>query len=213
MFLRTALCTVFVVTACEQPAPSPKEAPAPPRAAPAAEVPAAARFDSPRAVYKRYAETLSAAQWADAIALFTPAGKVELVIANFKGLALLPGSPHAKNLEYKAVMREFCQSHALRCADEKWNEMFAPALLAGASVTAMLSDLTSLAKARPEATYIEIMKLVHGVDQGSVMPLDPTLTEVRYTENTATGTARRSDGQTTTMTFEKTPDRGWLIVE
>jgi hypothetical protein len=164
-------------------------------------------------VYKRYAETLSAAQWAEAIALFTPAGKVELVVANFKGLALLPGSPHPKKLEYKAVMREFCQAHSLGCADEKWNELFVPTLLAGASVTAMLSDLKSLAKAQPEATYIEIMRLVHGVDQSSVIPLDPTLSDVRYIENTATGTARRADGQTTTMSFENTPERGWMIVE
>lgn len=176
-------------------------------------VTAEARFDSPRAVYKRYAETLGAAQWAEAIALFTPAGKAELVVANFKGLALLPGSPHPKKLEYKAVMHEFCQGHSLRCADEKWNEMFAPALLAGASVKDMLSDVTSLAKTQPDATYIEIMKLVYGVDQSSVIPLDPTLSDVRYMEKTATGTARRADGKTTTMTFENTPERGWLIVE
>jgi hypothetical protein len=110
-------------------------------------------------------------------------------------------------------MRDFCQAHALRCADESWNETFAPALLAGTSVTAMLSDVASLAKAQPQATYIELMKLIRGVDQSAVMPLDPTLTDVKYTENTATATARRADGQTTTMKFENSPDRGWLIVE
>lgn len=171
------------------------------------------RFDSPEAVYKRYAETLGAAQWADAVALFTSAGKVELVVSNFKGLAVLPGSPHPKKLEFKAVLREFCQRHALRCADETWHESFVPALLAGASVKAMLSDLTRLAQAQPETTYVELMRLVHGVDQGMIIPLDPTLTDVQYSDNTAKGTARRADGQTTTMTFEHIPARGWLIVE
>ena len=214
MFLRIAMSTVLAVcAACQKPAATHKEEPASAPLAPPAPPAAAAGFDSPRAVYKRYAETLNAAQWAEAIALFTPAGKAELVVANFKGLALLPGSPHPKKLEFKAVMHEFCQGHSLRCADEKWNEMFAPALLAGASVKEMLSDVTSLAKAKPEATYVEIMRLVYGVDQGSVIPLDPTLTEVTYTGNTATGTARRADGKTTTMSFENVPDRGWLIVE
>jgi hypothetical protein len=215
MRLWIAVCNALVATACQQPAAAPKEESAPPRAAPerSSEVPAAARFDSPRSVYKRYAETLNASQWADAIALFTPSGKAELVLANFKGLAVLPGSPHPKKNEFKAVMREFCQRHALRCADDKWNETFAPTLLAGGNVTTMLSDVANLAKAKPEATYIEIMKLITGVDQGSVMALDPTLTEVRYDQNKATGTARRADGQTTTMSFEDTPDRGWMIVE
>lgn len=156
---------------------------------------------------------MAASQWAEAIALFTPAGKVELVIANFKGLTLLPGSPHPKKLEYKAVLQEFCSSHGLRCAADSWNEAFAPTLLAGADVKPMLTDVRSLAKAQPEATYIEIMKLVQGVDQGSVIPLDPTLNEVRYVGTTATGIATRADGKTTTMSFENTPDRGWMIVE
>ena len=209
MPLRFVSSFVLIVgCACQ----TPKEEPAPPRVPPTTEA-AAVRFDSPEAVYRRYAETLAAAQWADAIALFTPAGKVELVVANFKGLAVLPGSPHPKKLEYGAVLHAFCKDHALGCADEKWNQMFVPTLLAGASTKAMLSDVTSLAKAQPEATYIEIMRLVHGVDQGSVIPLDPTLSDVNYKENTATGTARRADGQTTTMTFENTPARGWLIVE
>jgi hypothetical protein len=213
MLLRIALSAIFAVCACQKPEATHKEEPALARATPPSVAAAAARFDSPRAVYNRYAETLSAAQWADAITLFTQTGKVELVVSNFKGLALLPGSPHPKKQEFKAVLREFCQGHALRCADDKWNEVFAPTLLAGASVKAMLSDLASLAKAQPEATYVELMRLVHGVDQSSIIPLDPTLSDVKFTDNTATGTARRIDGQTTTMTFENTPERGWLIVE
>src|SRR5262245_32094366 len=134
MFLRIALSTVLTaVCACQKPEAPHKEEPASPPPTPAAPT-SLERFESPRAVYKRYAETLGAAKWAEAIALFTPAGKAELVVANFKGLALLPGSPHPKKLEYKVVMHEFCQNHSLRCADEKWNETFAPALLAGASV-------------------------------------------------------------------------------
>jgi hypothetical protein len=209
MFLRIAFCTLVAASACDKPAPTREE----PRAAPTPPPAAAARYDSPQAVYKRYAETLGAAQWAEAIALFTQAGKAELVVANFKGLAVLPGSPHPKKLEFKEVMHEFCRDHSLRCADETWNQTFAPTLLAGASTKALLSDVSSLAKARPEATYIEIMTLVYGVDQRMVMPLDPTLSDVKHTDNTATGTARRSDGQTTTMRFENTPERGWLIVE
>lgn len=209
MSLRIALSTVLIVCACQKPAPAAEKEPA----APASQVTAAARFDSPNAVYKRYAETLSAAQWAEAVALFTPAGKVELVVSNFKGLAVLPGSPHPKKLEFKAVLREFCRNHSLRCADDKWNEGFVPALLAGASVTPMLSDVVSLAKAQPDATYVELMRLVYGVDQSSILPLDPTLTDVKHAENKATGTARRADGQTTTMTFENVSERGWLIVE
>jgi hypothetical protein len=213
MFLRIMLSTFVALCACQKPAATLKEEPAaPPLAAPSSPA-AAPRYSSPREVYKRYAETLSAAQWAEAIALFTPAGKVDLVVSNFKGLALLPGSPHPKKLDYKAVLQEFCRGHSLRCADEKWNEVFAPTLLAGASVKGMLSDVESLAKAQPEATYIEIMRLVHGVDQSSVVPLDPTLTDVRYVDDTATATARRADGQTTTMTFKKTAERGWMIVE
>ena len=210
---RIVLCTVLVAYACREPAPAAKDAPAPSRAASKPSEHAGARFDSPEAVYKRYAETLSASQWAEAIALFTRAGKVELVVANFKGRALLPGSPHPKNREFKAVLHDFCRSHTLRCADETWNETFAPALLTGNNVTPMLSDVASLAKAQPEATYIEIMKLVQGVDQGQIVPLDPTLTDVKYTGNGATGTARRADGKTTTMSFENTPERGWMIVE
>jgi hypothetical protein len=213
MLLRIALSTVLAMCGCHKPEATVKEEPTLPRVAAPLEVAAAARFDSPSVVYKRYAETLSTAQWAEAIALFTRAGQVALVVSNFKGLALLPGSPHPKKLEYKGVLREFCQSHGLRCADEKWNEVFAPTLLAGASVTAMISDLTSLAKAQPEATYIEIMRLVYGVDQSSIIPLDPTLSDVTYTDNKASGIARRADGQTTTMTFENTPERGWMIVE
>jgi len=213
MFLRIALGALLAVCACQKPAPTQEEELAVPRAAAGPQPAAAARFDSPNAVYKRYAETLNAAQWAEAVALFTPAGKVELVVSSFKGLAVLPGSPHPKKLEFKAVLREFCQRHTLRCADEKWNEGFVPALLAGASVTPMLSDVITLAKAQPEATYVELMRLVYGVDQSSIIPLDPTLTEVKHTEDKATGTARRADGQTTTMTFENIPERGWLIVE
>lgn len=96
MFLRIALSIVLAACACQKPAATLKEEP-PPRAAPPSQAAAAARFESPRAVYKRYAETLNAAQWAEAIALFTPAGKAELVVANFKGLALLPGSPHREH--------------------------------------------------------------------------------------------------------------------
>jgi hypothetical protein len=213
MLSRTVMSTFLIVSACQQPTAAPKEQPAVSRPASERSEPAAPRFESPRAVYKRYAETLGSSQWAEAIALFTPAGKVELVLANFKGLALLPGSPHPKKLEYKAVLQEFCQSHGLRCAAEGWNERFAPMLLAGGDVKPMLSDVASLAKAKPEATYIEIMKLVQGVDPASVIPLDPTLSEVRYTDKTATGIATRADGKTTTMSFEDTPERGWMIVE
>ena len=132
---------------------------------------------------------------------------------NFKGLAMLPGSPHPKKAEFKAVMQEFCRAHALRCADDKWIEEFALTFLAGGSVDAMMSDVASLAKAKPEATYTEIMKLVHGVDASMIVPLDPTLTDVKLDGNTATGTARRADGKTTTMSFEQSPERGWAIVE
>ena len=97
--------------------------------------------------------------------------------------------------------------------DYGWNEAFVPAVLAGADTKPMLTDVASLAKAQPEATYIELMKLIYGVDQASIIPLDPTLSEVRYMDKTATGTATRADGKTTTMSFENTPERGWLIVD
>jgi hypothetical protein len=215
MLLRVALVLVLLAcSACQGPAAPRQEAPVPPpRAASPAQATAAVQYESPRAVYKRYAETLRAGQWPEAVELFTPAGKVELVLANFKGLALLPGSPHPKKLEFQAVLQEFCQKHALRCADAKWREVFAPTLLAGGSVKEMLSDLTHLAKAQPEATYVELMKLMQGVDQSTIMPLDPTLSQVLYEGNKASGTVRRDDGETTTMSFENTPERGWLIVE
>ena len=214
MSSRTLWAVVFLLSACQRSEAAIEPGPAP-RAAVSkrSEVVTVARYDSPQEVYKRYAETLGASQWAEAIALFTPSGKAELVVSNFKGLALLPGSPHPKKHEFKAVLLEFCRGHRLRCADEGWNERFAPTLLAGANATAMLSDLTRLAKAEPEATYVELMKLVSGVDQGSVLPLDPTLTDVRYTGDTATGIARRADGETTTMSFENSSERGWAIVE
>jgi hypothetical protein len=209
MLLRIVLGIGVIVSACQRP----EVEALPITTAKRSEVASVVRYDSPQAVYTRYAEALAASQWADAIALFTPAGKAELVISNFKGLAVLPGSPHPKKLEFKAVLQDFCRGHALRCADESWNQAFAPTLLAGASVKAMLSDVISLAKAQPEPTYIELMTLVRGVDQSSVLPLDPTLTDVKYTNSAATGIASRADGQTTTMTFENSPEHGWLIVE
>jgi hypothetical protein len=51
------------------------------------------------------------------------------------------------------------------------------------------------------------------VDPSAVVALDPTLTKVVYTDTTATGLARRADGQTSTMAFLDTKERGWLITE
>src|SRR5262245_19420038 len=57
MLPRFVLSTVLVATACQQAAPSKREEPAPRPSAPKpAEAVASARFDSPEAVYKRYAE-------------------------------------------------------------------------------------------------------------------------------------------------------------
>lgn len=164
-------------------------------------------------MYKHYADALNASRWADAIAVFSPAGKPALVLGNFKGLALLAGKQHPKQEAYKAVLHDFCQAHGLRCADERWNAAFTPTLLAEGNVTNLLSDVTSLATAQPDATYVEIMKLLQGVDASAVVALDPTLSQVLYSKNTATGVARRADGQSSTMSFESSAERGWMIVE
>lgn len=207
------LSTIVLVVACQRSAARKQDsAPSPAvveRPAPAATT----RFESPRAVYKSYAEALNASKWADAISVFTPEGQAALVLANFKGLALLAGTEHPKQSEYKAVLRDFCQTHTLDCADERWNPQFTSRLLERGDVTKLMSDVASLATARPQATYIEVMKLLQGVDPSSVVPLDPTLAEVRYVDNTATAIARRADGQTSTMSFLYTSERGWLIAE
>jgi hypothetical protein len=205
-----AFLIVLASAGCQQPAAATKQEAAAP---PPAKAEASARFETPRAVYKRYAEALNAARWSDAIALFSPIGKSKLVLANFKGLALLAGSQHPKQPEYQAVLHDFCQAHSLRCADERWNEQFAPTLRQDGNVSELLRDVAQLAAAKPEATYVEIMKLLQGVDANAVVGLDPTLSEVVWMQGTATGVARRADGQTSTMTFESSEERGWMIVE
>lgn len=172
-----------------------------------------AHFDSPRAVFAKYAEALNAYRWADAIALFTPSGKAGLVLANFKALALLAATQHPKQAEYKAVLHELCQSHGLRCAAEGWSATFAAALLAHDDVTNMISDVASLAAAEPEQSYAEVMKLLQGVDANAVVPLEPTLTQVIYTGDKATGIARRADGKTSTMAFMYTAEHGWMLAQ
>jgi hypothetical protein len=207
------LSTMFVVSACQRPTANKEDRPLPSANSVRPAPPETAHFDSPRAVYKRYAETLNASEWPDAIALFTPAGKTGLIVANFKGLALLAATQHPKQQAYKAVLREFCQANALRCADEDWNAAFTSTLLEHGDVTRPISDVAGLATAKPEETYTKIMKLLQGVDANSIVPLDPTLTEVIYVQNTATGVARRADGVTYTMSFVNASEHGWQIVE
>ena len=213
------LSIVLVTSDCQQSATSKQGSASSPAKTEQLAAPDTARFASPRAVYKQYAEMLNASRWADAIAVFSQTGKPRLALENFKALAVLAGKQHPKQEDYKAVLHDFCQGNRLRCADESWNAVFTPTLLRNANVgnvgnvTNLLSDVASLAAAKPEATYVEVMKLLKGVDPNSVMPLDPTLSQVIYTLDTATGIARRADGETSTMSFASSAERGWMIVE
>lgn len=187
-------------------APAPKKPP-PPAVCPEAAIPIG--FPEPAAAYTHYAEAINHFKWCDAIATFEPKARADVAVMTFKGLILLAGTDTPKRVAYQQNVLEFCNKHNLPYSPAGFAALTAKLLKRG-NIDAELGPLKQVAAQSPEAIYVELLDRLKQVDAHSMMQLDPVLSDVTITGDTATGTSSQRNGAKGSLAFAKT-NKGWLI--
>jgi hypothetical protein len=202
-----------VVLACRQSAVRPPAADDSQRAKPACAVGSNALGHSePQQAYQRYVEALNAAHWCDAIAMFSPAGRSDMVVSTFKGLLLMAGTDNPNRAKYAQQLQAFCAEHGLDYASGDTLVTLTVSLLNKVDIDTELAPLRRIEGTTPEVLYAELMTQLAAVDAASMVKFEPALNDLDVSGDTATGIATGKDGRRIKVHFVKTP-AGWYLSE
>jgi hypothetical protein len=214
---RTAVCVGLLLAAlpgCSKSEPVPlhdagsSSAVAPPAAGCGAQ-PRPGFGDAAQA-YAAYAEAINDARWCDAIHTFAPAQRAEVVMANFKGLAMLAGADNPKRVAHQTRFARFCKRHELGCGTPQSAAELAQHIMLRLPLDAILADVQALASRAGEQAYVDLMSGQAEVDAGALSKFQLPLRELRVDGDRATGKALQASGSESTFSFVRTP-QGWLL--
>jgi hypothetical protein len=177
-----------------------------------ARLPAAQGFTEPSAAYTRYAESMNAGRWCDAIATFAPAQRMSLVAATFKGLALMAGLETPNRRRFQRSLEGFCRKHGLQCSSSVRAAALSAAVLNKQPIDAELAALTQAIQQVPERAYVELMMHVAEINGSAMLTYPLALNDLVVTGDTAKAVALAGDGRRIPVPFLKTGS-GWMLTE
>jgi hypothetical protein len=167
-------------------------------------------FADPHAAYAAYAEASREGDFCQAINTYAPAERAELVLMQFKGLAMLAGADNPRRLDYQEQFRQFCLQHQLGCGSPESATAIAQAVMLRLSLDAELGPLRALAGKRPEDVYVALMTRMAAVDASAIRRFSTPLAELHIEGARAVAKAPQTDGSLSTLPFVKTPP-GWML--
>jgi hypothetical protein len=167
-------------------------------------------FGDAAQVYAAYAEAINEARWCDAIHVYAPAQRAEVVIANFKGLAMLAGADNPKRAAHQTRFAQFCKRQKLGCGTPQSAAELAQHILLRLPLDADLAEVHALAARAAEQAYVDLMSSQAEVDASALSKFQLPLSELRVDGDRATGKALQASGSESTLSFVRTP-QGWLL--
>jgi hypothetical protein len=167
-------------------------------------------FADPSAAYAVYAEATRAGDFCQIINVYASAERAELVVSQFKALAMLAGADNPRRFDYQEQFRQFCVEQRLDCGDPESATAIAQAIMLRLPLEAELGPLRALAGKRPEDLYVALMARMAGVDASAIRRFVTPLAEVHVEGERAVGKGPQVGGALGTLQFVKIPS-GWML--
>jgi hypothetical protein len=167
-------------------------------------------FADPQAAYAAYAEATRAGDFCQIINVYAPAERAELVLTQFKGMAMLAGADNPRRFEYEEQFRQFCLERQLGCGSPESATAIAQAIMLRLPLGAELGPLQALAGKRPEDLYVALMARMAAVDASAIRRFATPLAEVHVEGERAVGKGPQVGGALGTLQFVKIPS-GWML--
>ncbi|MDB4988380.1 MAG: hypothetical protein JWN04_3558 [Myxococcaceae bacterium] len=169
-----------------------------------------AGFPDPQEAYGRYAETINAGRWCEAINTFTPAARPSAAMAMFRVLLVLSVAENPRRADYRATLQQFCSARQLGCEAEERIMQIGLEAMNREPIDADVPRLGLLLTEVPEDIFVELMTRFASVDTQALSSFNTPLIELQVHGDRAVGKAPQRDGPANELAFVRS-SAGWLL--